>query len=131
MARFHNELLKTNVKSKKIAEKILIYGSCIAQEYPEMLRQFRHGTAIHTCLEKEHINKVAWKILNIFRINKPKEVAVLTIDGSPHCVQLHYALEDVKKIFQDLVIKHYVIEDGKLIEVNAESVRTSRHLSRV
>lgn len=125
------ELLQTNVQSKYISGNILLYGSCIPAEYPEILARFKQKTALHTCLEKEHVNQVAWKMATIVRQNKPKEIAVLTIAGSPHCVQLHYALEDIKKIFPWLRVKHHVIEKGKLIEVTAKAVRISRHLNEV
>jgi hypothetical protein len=129
--KFNNELLKTNVNSDAISEDILLYGSCISTEYKEILGQFKQGTFLHVCLEKEHVNQAAWKIQTIVRVNKPKKIAVLTIAGSPHCIQLHHALEDVKKIFPALQVKHYVIEKGKLIEVTAKAVRISRHLNEV
>lgn len=131
MVKFKNSLLETNVNSRHIAEDILIYGSCIDKEYPEILDKFEQETALHICLEAEHVNKVAWKILSIVRHKKPKEMTALTIDGSPHCVQLHYALEDVKKMFPDLTVNHYVIEKGKVCWVRNEAVRNSRHLSKV
>lgn len=127
----HNELLKTSVNSKKISEEVLLYGTCISAEQPEMLKKFKQKTRLHICLEEEHVNKAAWKMANIVRANKIKKITALTIDGSPHCVQLHYALEDLREMLPGLAVEHYVIEKGKLIEISPEAVRKSRHLSEI
>ncbi|MBI5253304.1 MAG: hypothetical protein HY930_02755 [Euryarchaeota archaeon] len=126
-----NELLKTNVRSKKISEDVLLYGTCISEEHPEMLKKFKQKTRLHVCLEEEHVNKVAWKMANIVRANKIKKITAATIDGSPHCVQLHYALEDLRELFPALVVEHYVIEKGKRINIQPDAVRKSRHLSEI
>lgn len=131
MLLMSNELLKTNVNSKKIWKDVLIYGSCISEEHPETLKKFRQKTRLYICLEEEHVNKAAWKIANIVRANKVRKITALTIDGSPHCVQLHYALEDLKEMLPDLAVEHYTIERGRLIEISPEAVRKSRHLSEI
>ncbi|MFH1773605.1 MAG: hypothetical protein ABH874_01425 [Methanobacteriota archaeon] len=125
------ELLRTNVNSKKISEDVLLYGTCISEEHPEILKRFGQKTKLYACLEEEHVNKVAWKLASIVRVNKVRKITVLTMDGSPHCVQLHYALEDLKELFPDLAVEHYAIEKGRLIEIPPEAVRKSRHLSEI
>lgn len=131
MLPMEGELLKTNVNSKKNSEDVLLYGTCISAEHPEMLKKFKQKTRLHVCLEEEHVNKAAWKMANIARANKIKKITVITIDGSPHCVQLHYALEDLKEMLPGLAVEHYAIERGKLIEISPEAVRKSRHLSEI
>ncbi|MEM2924615.1 MAG: hypothetical protein QXJ68_02870 [Methanocellales archaeon] len=125
------ELLSTHVKSRYISEEILIFGSCTAIEYPEILEEFKSDIKLHICLEKFHVEQAAWKIAMIARENEIKSIAVLTVDGSPHCLQLHFALEDLRKLFPNLKIRHYVIEKSKLLEISSEAVRTSRHLSSI
>jgi hypothetical protein len=125
------ELLSAHVKSRYISEEILIFGSCTAIEHPEILKQFKTSTKLHVCLEKFHIEQAAWKIAMIAKVNEIKSITVLTVDGSPHCLQLHFALEDLRKLFPNLKIKHYVIEKSKLYEVSSEAVRTSRHLNAI
>lgn len=125
------ELLSTHVKPRHISEEILIFGSCTAIEHPEILKKFKENTKLHICLEKFHVEQAAWKIAMIARENEIKSIAVLTVDGSPHCLQLHFTLEDLRKLFPNLKVKHYVIEKSKLHEVSSEAVRTSRHLSAI
>ncbi len=125
------KLLETRVNSRAIGAELLIYGSCIPNEYPELLKEFSDTPRLHTCLEESHLDQVAWKIQSIVHERKVKKISVLTIDGSPHCIQLHYALEDLKKLFPELMVSHQVIEKGELIEINGESVRRSRHLSEL
>jgi hypothetical protein len=125
------ELLKTNVKSRKIGEDVLLYGSCIRDEYPEVLKSFKQGTKFSVCLEEQHMDMVAWKVTSIVRNRNPEEISVLTIDGSPHCVQLHYIAEDVKEVFPSLAVKHYVIEKDELFEISSSAVKKSRHLKGV
>lgn len=126
-----SEILKTNVRSKKISEDVLLYGTCVSEEHPEVLRKFRQKTRLHVCLEEVHVNKAAWKLASIVRANNVKKITALTIDGSPHCVQLHYALEDLRELFPALVVEHYVIEKGKRINIQPDAVRKSRHLSEI
>jgi len=123
-------LLRKSVTSKKISQRILVYSACIDEEYPEILDKFKDRTKLSICLEEHHINKVAKKLMAIIHKRKVKDVTILTMDGSPHCVQLHFALEEIENYF-DIEIKHYVIEKGELIEVSKESVRSARHLSEV
>lgn len=126
-----SELLKTNVRSRKISEDVLLYGTCVSEEHPEVLKKFKQKTRLHICLEEEHLNKAAWKLASIARANNVRKITALTIDGSPHCVQLHYALEDLRGLFPALAVEHYAIEKGRLIEIPAGAVRRSRHLSEI
>ncbi len=123
-------LLRKSVTSKKISRRILIYSACIDEEYPEILEKFKGRTKLSICLEEHHINKVAKKLMAIIYKREVKSIVVLTMDGSPHCLQLHHALEEIKNYF-DIEIKHYVIEKGELIKVSEKSVKISRHLSEV
>jgi len=123
-------LLRKSVTSKKISQNILVYSACIDEEYPDILEKFKERTKLSICLEEHHINKVAKKLMAIIYKRKVKSIAVLTMDGSPHCLQLHHALEEIKNYF-DIEVEHYVIEKGELIKVSEKSVKISRHLSEV
>lgn len=125
------ELLETSVSSKHIGERIIVYSSCISHEYPELLAQFKDYTRLCTCLTTHSLEEIAWKLLTIIRINNPKEVAALTIDGSPHCLQVHFALEDILKIRPHITVRHFVIEKGVIQEISGEAVRKARHLSEI
>ena len=126
-----HELLETSVTSRIIGEKILVYGSCIPLEHPDIVKRFKEHTRLSTCLTTKSMEEVAWKLLTMVRMNGPKELVALTMDGSPHCLQLHFALEDIHKIYPSIRVRHFVIEKGVIQEVSSEAVKTARHLSRI
>ncbi|ABL77473.1 hypothetical protein [Thermofilum pendens] len=128
-------LTEFNVAGKEIREKrkLLVYGSCLAYEYPELLREYSEGRVdLAVCLEAEHFNVVALKLASMLARVDVEEVVVLTVDGSPHCVQLHHAVEEAKKVTgRSPRTRHLVIEEGKVVEVDEKAVKTARYLSRV
>lgn len=128
MAMLDGELLRTRVDSKEIASELLIYSSCIRDEHPQILKRYSKTPKLHVCMEEHHMNKVAWKIQSIARVKGLKKIIALTMDGSPHCVQLQYAADDVGKIFSGLEVVHEVIADRRLKKISDETVRRSRHL---
>ncbi|AKG38172.1 hypothetical protein MA03_01160 [Infirmifilum uzonense] len=131
----YKRLTETNVASKLMREtrRVLIYGACVRDEYPEIYESFSQGrTPLAVCLESEHFNVVALKVASMFARVNLEEVVVLTVDGSPHCVGLHHAVEEAAKVSgKDVMIRHVVIEEGSPIEVSNQAVKTARYLSRV
>ena len=130
------EFMSTNVCSREIREKrkVLIYGSCIKEEYPEILEKFREKyVLLSVCLEKEHMNMVGFKLLGMMKRSRPEEIVVLTVDGSPHCVQLHFTIEECSKILEEFKerIVHLVIENGKIRKISPETVKICRYLTKV
>ena len=128
--------MSTNVCSREIREKrkVLIYGSCIKEEYPEILEKFREEyVLLSVCLEKEHMNMVGFKLLGMMKRCQPEEIIVLTVDGSPHCVQLHFTIEECSKILEEFKerIVHLVIENGKIRKISPETVKICRYLTKV
>jgi len=128
-------LIDTNAGSRLVQGRdILIYGSCVPVEYPEVFGDVSKGrTALSVCLEEEHVNMLVYKLAYMFRLRRPpKSVTVLTIDGSPHCVQLHYAVQEAAKISGSTIsIVHLVIVGGRVVEVSPEAVKRSRWLSKI
>ena len=128
--------MSTNVCSREIREKrkVLIYGSCIKEEYPEILEKFREKyVLLSVCLEKEHMNMVGFKLLGMMKRCQPEEIIILTVDGSPHCVQLHFTIEECSKILEEFKerIVHLVIENGKIRKISPETVKICRYLTKV
>jgi hypothetical protein len=128
----------TNVGDKRLREKgsLLLIGSCMADRFPDIVEEFQNrdgGQAVlHICLEEIHVNQAGFKIASIIRYADVKQVTVLTVDGSPHCVQLHYVIEDIKRHFtSDVKVSHFVVEKGKVHEVSSPAVKRSRHLSKI
>lgn len=102
-------------------------------EYPEIFDSFRESRVhLSVCPEAEHINVIALKLSSILARVNLEEVVVLTVDGSPHCVQLHHAIEEAARVTGNrVVVHHYVIEEGKAVQVSREAVKVARYLSRV
>ncbi|BEP18434.1 hypothetical protein PYJP_17860 [Pyrofollis japonicus] len=125
-----------NAASRLIRDKpkLLIVGRCLEAEKPWVLERFPSDeyAKITVCLEAEHVNHVGFKVAGILARVPFKEVAVVTTDGSMHCVQLHFMVEEIFKIMRlEIPRKHYVVAGNELVEVPAEAVRTARYLSKV
>lgn len=125
-------LLSTSVTSRMLrGVDLLVYGRCIEVEFPEILRNFsRNRFPLSVCMEQVHMDIVGFKLLSIIRLSRIKGLTILTPDGSPHCIQLHYIGEHIRKIIgEKLLIRHFVVEKGKVFEIPVKVVRLSRHLS--
>ncbi|NHI82967.1 MAG: 4Fe-4S ferredoxin [Candidatus Thorarchaeota archaeon] len=131
-------LMCINVGDSRLRERgeLLLIGSCMNSRFPDIANEFKaknEGNAVlHVCLEETHVNQAGFKIASIIRYSKISKVTVLTIDGSPHCVQLHFVVEDIKKHFtSEVEIEHYVVERGEALEVPSAVVKRARHLSKI
>ncbi len=124
------DLMSTNAKGRNVrGKKLLIYGTCV-EEKPEFLKQFEDYTKLSFCPEKEHINMAFYKLMAMFSV--AKEAVILTTDGSPHCVQLHYIAQEILKYSaRKIPVRHFVINNGKMIEVEEEDIKLSRYLSKI
>ncbi len=130
-------LIDVNAKSRLFRgkDKLLIIGRCVEVEHPWVLDEFPSNEygILSVCLEAEHVNMAGFKLAGILARGNYKEVAVVTVDGSLHCTQLHWMVEEVFKIInrEGINRRHYVIYRGKLREVSIDAVRTSRYLYKV
>jgi hypothetical protein len=135
MSLTYRRLTEFNVAGRELREKrrLLVYGSCIFNEYPDILSRFSEGhVALGVCLEAEHLNVVALKLASIFARVDLEEVVVLTVDGSPHCIQLHHAVEEARKVTgRQVNVRHFVIKGGEALEVSPEAVKVARFLSKI
>ena len=134
----HLGLMSTNVGDKRLREKglLLIVGTCMHSRYPQIVKEFEEkdgGQALlQVCLEETHANQAGFKIGSIVRYSNIKRITALTIDGSPHCVQLHFLIEDIKRHFTPEVgVLHYVIEKGEVHKIDSAAVKRARHLSKL
>nr|MDO8081332.1 hypothetical protein [Candidatus Freyarchaeota archaeon] len=128
-------LLETNAGSKMVQGKdLLFYSVCIENEHPDIFREFSEvRTPLWACLELEHINMLVYKIACMLRLDEPpRSISILTVDGSPHCIQLHYAVEEAKKISgSDIEVRHFVLSKGEVEEVSSQTVKKSRYLGKL
>ncbi len=117
--------------------RLLIVGRCLEIEKPWAIRELvgdrpEEYAVISVCLEEHHVNHVGFKIAGIIARTRPKETIVLTTDGSMHCIQLHYMLEEIEKIMGPVTErKHYVATREGIEEIPPEAVKASRYLSKV
>src|SRR3989338_5816276 len=126
------ELLSIDMGSKNFSNaRILLYGKCLPQQFERFLHKLSKGRILlAACLQEHHMDNLGFKLATLLTYQTIKDIAVLTIDGSPHCLQLHLLAEQAKTITRkDLPIRHFVIEEGKLFEVTSETVKKARHLS--
>lgn len=131
------QLMRINVGDQRLREKqnLLLVGSCM-DRFPDIVKEICEKDGgyfvLHICLEETHVNKAGFKLGSIVKYSDIQKVTTLTVDGSPHCVQLHYVVEEIKRHFAPSIeTAHYVIEKGKLLEITADAVKRSRHLSKI
>jgi len=130
----YRKLLDVNVASRPFreAKRILVYGTCVRDEHPSVFEEYAFGRVpLAVCMEEEHFNMVALKLASIAARVKLEELVVLTVDGSPHCLQLHMVAEEVDRVVGGLPRKHVVVEEGGAIEIEPEIVKVARYLSKV
>jgi len=135
------KLIDCNARSRMLrsSDKVLIIGRCVEIEHGNVLATFKDSgySILSVCLEEEHINMVGFKLAGIMRRCRDflKEVAILTVDGSPHCVQLHFMVEEAFKITGlegKMQRRHFVIVKGEgVVEIPKEGVKVARYLSKI
>jgi hypothetical protein len=110
---------------------LLLVGECVRKIYPVIYKRLSKGSVVlSSCPESESPGH--GKISSILRCSSPRRISVLTIDGSPHCLTLHAAVNQALFITEARIpSKHFVIHDGKLIEIEPEAVRVGRYLHLV
>ncbi len=130
-------LLECNVGDQRFKEtrKILLYGTCVPDRYPELFKEYSIGrTPLKVCLEAHHMDHVGYKLVAIIKYSQIEDLTILTIDGSPHCYQLHVLGQDLIRHFKledVLKVSHVVIEQGKIHEISYQAITVARHLHRV
>jgi len=128
------KLLETWVKAPFLRDaSLLVVGECVQAVSYDVYKKFEEGRVVLTsCPEAENAGSVMGKLAAIITCSNPKEVTVLTMEGSPHCFMLHAALNQAVFITgSNVSSKHFVVVDGKAAEISPESVRLGRHLHLV
>ena len=127
------DLVTTNVYSKHLSSKLLICSTCLISEWPELVETLNKDRVLLTvCPEMVHINTVIEKIASMFVKETVEEVVVLTKDGSPHCIGLHFAVEWALKLTKSehIKVEYYVVEHGTLHKIDNQKIKEKRHLSK-
>lgn len=127
------ELMKTNIYD--VNKTVIIIGSCLRDREPLVYKQLEEISKdiYHVCLEETHVNMAITKIGGMLRTNIIEKILFVSVDRSPHCVQLHYIQEELRKMMglNNLIIENYVVDDGKLIKIFPEAISLSKSLSKI
>ena len=133
-----DRLMCTNVGDSRLREKeqLLLIGTCMMSRHPDIVQEYQErdgGYAVlEVCLEETHANQSGFKIGSMVRYANLKKLTALTMDGSPHCVQLHFIIEDIKRHFTpEIETDHYVVERGEVHKISPHAVKRARHLSKI
>ena len=127
------DLLKTNCFD--VEEKMIIIGSCLEYMFPKIYNELNESSEniYDVCLEETHLNMVITKLAGMIARKKCKELTFVTVDKSPHCVQLHYVVKELENIMdlKEIKIKNYVATNEGLVEIPIEVIGLSKNLSKV
>lgn len=125
------DLMKTNCYD--ITDSIIIVGSCLERMQPEAYKRLKNISSdiYEVCLENTHVNMVITKIIGMLSRVKVNKLIFASVDKSPHCIQLHYIENEIKRAMDlsDLQIIHYVCVNNELIQISKETISKSKSLA--
>lgn len=118
-----------------VDETIIIVGSCLKNMQPDGYKKLEAITEniYEVCLEETHINMAVTKVGGMLRTNKIKKIMFVSVDKSPHCIQLHYIQDELRKMMNlsNITIENYVIVNNELINITPETISLSKNLSEL
>ncbi len=127
------ELLKTNCYDT--SDTMVIMGSCLPRMSPKAFEEVKQISEdiYQVCLEETHLNMVITKITGMLSRSKIKRLVFVTVDKSPHCVQLHYIVKELEKIMNlsEIQIENYVVEEDKLVLIPIDIIGLSKNLAKL
>ena len=127
------DVMKTNIYD--VNDTIIIVGSCLKYMQPKGFEKLKllSNNIYELCLEETHINMAITKIGGMLRINKIHKIIFASVDKSPHCIQMHYIQDELKKMMniENISIKNYVTVNNELEEINSEIISLSKNLSEL
>jgi hypothetical protein len=126
------ELMNTNIYD--VDYNIAIIGSCLKRIHPIIFDKLEaeYDNIYSVCLEETHINMIITKIGSMIRTGKIKKIAFISVDKSPHCIQLHYIQDELNKMMDlsKIEIKNYIINDN-IIEISKDTISLSKNLQEL
>lgn len=127
-------LLETNIYDVK--GNLLICGTCVPNMqkmgYKELVKEF--DTIVCLCLEKDHINMAITKICGMISTKKVTAITFASVNKSPHCTQLHYIKNEIKRIMnnKDLpLMKNVIIQDNQIYNIEENVLSLSKDLVKL
>lgn len=115
--------------------KLLIIGTCLLMKNKDLVAQVAKdydGNVLNICLEEMHYNQYMSKMHAILDLGKITELGILTVDGSPHCAQLHFGRKYLQRGLKfNVNFKHFVITSkGELLEIPQRIVDDSKEFAK-
>ena len=127
------DVMKTNIYD--VEDTVIIVGSCLKYMQPKGFDKLKEisNNIYELCLEETHINMAITKIGGMLRTGKIHKIIFATVDKSPHCIQMHYIQDELKKMMNidNIAIKNYVVVDNELEEITPEIISLSKNLSEL
>ena len=127
------EVMKSNIYD--VEDTIIIVGSCLKNMQPKGYEKLKEisDNIYELCLEETHINMAITKIGGMIRTGKVHNIIFATVDKSPHCIQMHYIQDELKKMMaiDNVTITNYVVVGNELIKIRPEIISISKNLSEL
>ena len=127
------DLMKTNCYD--IGNNIIIIGSCLPKMQPNAYEELKKMSdeIYDLCLESTHLNMAITKIIGMLSRVNVKRIIFATVDKSPHCIQVHYIGNEIKKAMNlnDIEIIHYVCVDNELVKISNDIISKSKSLAKL
>jgi len=127
------QLLSCNTYDTIFTNKFLVVSKCLERLYPDTVTDFKKEweNVVTVCMEEEHFNKLLSKLTNILSLGSTSKIGFLTIDGSPHCIQVHFAERYLKRALKyNIQYEHYVIDDkGKVQKISSHKIDMAKLLA--
>lgn len=125
--------MKTNIYD--VDSTIIIIGSCLPNMQPKAFEKLKEisSNIYELCLEETHINMAITKIGGMLRTGKIDRIIFASVDKSPHCIQLHYIQEELRKMMKlnNIKIENYVAVDNKLERIEPGIISLSKNLYKL
>ena len=115
--------------------KNLMVGSCLKNMQPEGFEKLKNisNDIYELCLEETHINMAITKIGGMLRTRKINKIIFASVDKSPHCIQLHYIQDELRKMMniENIKIENYVVVNNELKQIEPEIISLSKNLDKL
>lgn len=112
----------------------LVVSECLGNVWPEVLAEAAKGRVVlSVCPEGESAGVVYGKLASMIRSCRPRSIAVLTTECSPHCYTLQAAVNEAIYIAEahDIPVSLAVCCEGKVKAISPAAVRVARYLHLV
>ena len=126
------DLMKSNIYETE--KEIVIVGSCLKNMQPKAFDKLEKlGLPMFDlCLEQTHVNMAITKVLGMIRAKETIKIIFASVDRSPHCVQLHYIQDEIRKLgFENVVFENYVAVNDDLVLIPKETISLSKNLAKL